>query len=222
MAKAKRTSEELDFIHAHGLSLKTRELFLHGALVEQDDPGVDYRMANVFMKNLRILEHDSLDPIVIYQYSIGGEWSAGIAVYDMIKHSKCSFIFVCCGTASSMGSIIPQSVVGKGIRLCYPTCDWLVHQGSGGGFGTTKQVAAISHYYDYINSHMLNIYANACSTGDFFSGKTRSQIKKYISQKMDSKEDWYFDSGEALSMGFVDGIYGHGDFTDIDTVKGML
>lgn len=222
MTKIKRSHEELEFIHSHGLDVKTREMYLHGSLLETEDSGVDYRMAHTFMKNLRILENESSEPIIIYQYNIGGEWSSGMVMYDMIKASKCKFIFVCCGTASSMGSIIPQSILGKGLRVAYPNCDWLIHEGYCGADGTLKRIIAASEYNQYLLAKMLDIYTDAGLTGKIFKGKSKSYIQKYIQEKLNQREDWMFNSFHALELGFIDGIYGHGDFTDMETIKGML
>jgi ATP-dependent protease ClpP protease subunit len=222
MVKRKRNNEDLEFLHAYGLSIDTREIFLHGSTTEQEDPGVDYRTFNLFVKNLSILEKESTNPIIIHQFNIGGDWGAGMGIYDLILNSKCKFIFLCHGVAASMGSIIPQAVIGKGFRVSYPNCDWLVHDGSMVLDGTFKQVKSTSRYCDYIESVSMDIYIKACKTGTFFSGKTDKSIMRYVRAKIDNQHDWCFNSFEALDYGFIDGVYGYGDFTDVETIKGML
>ena len=80
--------------HLHNLIIDKREIFLHGNYSPDEgdsggDPGVDWRMANSFMKNLRILETISSEDIIIHQMSIGGDEEAGYMIYDAIKQSKC-------------------------------------------------------------------------------------------------------------------------------------
>ena len=42
--------------HEHGVIVETREIFLHSHFGESEDPGIEYRSANRFLKNVRILE----------------------------------------------------------------------------------------------------------------------------------------------------------------------
>ena len=67
-------------VQTYGLDVKNRELYLHGYIGNTDeDPGVEYRMSNNFLKNIKLLEHmDSSKPITVHQHSIGGEWSEGM------------------------------------------------------------------------------------------------------------------------------------------------
>ncbi len=72
-------------VHSYGLDIKNRELYLHGYVGNtDDDPGVEYRMAANFYKNIRLLDSTSKDPIIIHMLSEGGEWDAGMAIFDAI------------------------------------------------------------------------------------------------------------------------------------------
>ena len=42
-------------VHDNGLSVAQREIFLH-SIFDTEESGTDFRMANRFIKNLRILE----------------------------------------------------------------------------------------------------------------------------------------------------------------------
>ena len=56
--------------HVLNLMIERREIFVHGNYSppeEEGDPGVDWRMANTLVKNLRILETISSDDIIIHQ-----------------------------------------------------------------------------------------------------------------------------------------------------------
>ena len=111
--------------HDYGILSQTREIFL-----ESGDDGLGSKHAVEFIKNLTMLESLNNNPIIIHQYNIGGDQSAGFAIYDAIKASKCKILFICYGSASSMGSIIPQAVSGKGLRVTHPNTEWLIHEGS--------------------------------------------------------------------------------------------
>ena len=107
-----RTKAIIAEAHDSGIIASTREIFLHNYF-EEEDPGIDYRASTKFLTNLRILEGQNHKPIIIHQHSTGGEWHAGMAIYDAIKGSPCSFIFICHGICASMGSIIAQAPLGK-------------------------------------------------------------------------------------------------------------
>ena len=60
-------------VHTYGLDVKSREIYLHGYVSHCDeDPGVDYRMASIFIKNIRILESVNHDAVFIHMHSVGG------------------------------------------------------------------------------------------------------------------------------------------------------
>ena len=120
--------------HDYGVLSQTREIFLGSG-----DDGLDSKDSATFLKNLIMLESLGPHPIIIHQYNIGGDQAAGFAIYDAIRASKCKFLFISYGSASSMGSIIPQAVVGKGLRVTHPNTEWLIHEGSCETSGTTKQ-----------------------------------------------------------------------------------
>lgn len=62
----------LQDIHNYGTSLTSREIFLHNFYgSEESNPGVEYRMANTFLKNITVLNNKSSDNITIHMHSIG-------------------------------------------------------------------------------------------------------------------------------------------------------
>ena len=80
--------------HENDIIVSTREIFLHSSVDDEEDNGIDYRSANRFLKNLKILESINSKPITIHQYSIGGEWESGMMIYDAIRQSPSKFIFI--------------------------------------------------------------------------------------------------------------------------------
>ena len=62
MSYSYNNNDILQDMHSYGACLQSRDVFLHNAFGPDDEnPGVDYRMANVFLKNLRMLERRSLN-----------------------------------------------------------------------------------------------------------------------------------------------------------------
>ena len=205
--------------HDNGIILANREIFLHNHF-EEEDPGLDYRAATKFLTNLRVLESASQQPITVHQYSTGGEWHAGMAIYDAIKGSPCSFIFICHGICASMGSVIAQSVLDKGVRVSMPNCDWLIHEGTTCIEGTYKQAFSGYEFEKEILSRSYDIYVEACEkTGDYFSGNKKRVVKNFLRKQLGIKEDWWINSGDAVYYGFADGIFGEESFESLEEIK---
>lgn len=203
-------------VHDHNILIDTREIFLGSHISsDENDPGIDYRSAVNFIKNLRILESINNKPIIIHQYNIGGDVNAGFAIYDAIKSSTCQFVFICYGTASSMGSIIPQAVLGKGLRVTTENCEWLLHYGSVDINGTHNRVMSTLQYYDRYKQKFLDIYAEAANNGAFFINYKKANVFNFIKSQLTEKEDWIFSGTEAVSYGFADGILGDEGYTDV-------
>lgn len=198
-------------IFDHNISLSTRELYLCG-----QDGTVDDKLAINFIKGLRILENISKDPIIIHQYSIGGDVTAGFAIFDAIVNSPCKFCFVCHGCASSMGSLIPQAVHGKGIRVTTENCEWLIHDGELAIEGGYKKISSTVDYWNYTKTKMRNIYIDVChDTGEFYSGKDKKEVKKYIDNQLNSKEDWILNGSDAIWFGFADKLLSEMSYEDV-------
>ena len=209
--------------HENDIIVSTREIFLHGCLDDEEDSGIDCRVSNRFLKNLKILESINNQPITIHQYSIGGEWESGMMIYDAIQQSSASFIFICHGLAASMGSIIPQSIYNKGIRLTMPNCYWLIHEGEQAMSGTVKQFQSYYEFSRLSKSQMYAIYTEVChETGAHFEDMSMSKIKSFLRRKLESKEDWWLTAEEAVLYGFVDGIVGAEKYKSMTAIKKHL
>ena len=81
-------------VHSYGLDADNRIIYLQEKEDETDSPGVDYRMAQTFVRNINILQSASEDPITIYMQTLGGCWYSGMGIYDAIKFSRCKSTIV--------------------------------------------------------------------------------------------------------------------------------
>ena len=211
MSNSKRTtfSSMAEEAHVLNLMIDRRELFVHGnySSPEEGDPGVDWRMANTLVKNLRILEAISKEDIIIHQMSIGGDEEAGYMMYDSIKRSKCHITIYTHGVAASMGSIVPQAADH---RITMPSCCWMIHRGTT-GIGdhlTRKQAKSWAAWEAHGDKRMIEIFASRCKKSPFYKGKTDSQIRSDIKRKLDTRGDWFLTSEEAVKYGFADSVEG--------------
>jgi ATP-dependent protease ClpP protease subunit len=79
-------------LHNHSADLKSREIFLHNSYSsdENENPGVEYKMSNNFLKNLRALDLQNHNDITVHMQSIGGEWADGMAICR-----RCCILWIC-------------------------------------------------------------------------------------------------------------------------------
>ena len=199
-------------VHTYNINFHTREIFLHGNISESadEDPGVDYRMAASFLKNLTVLEQLGWSKIVVRMHSVGGSWSDGMGIYNAIQAAKSNIVIVAYAQASSMSGVVLQSADS---RILMPDTHFMLHYGSMEVGGTSQAVDAAVKYNNEANDRMLEIFSNRCLEGPFFRRK-RWGIKRvadYIDHEMKTKGDWYLSAEEAVDLGFADGILGVGD-----------
>lgn len=201
---AKKDEYYLENVHCYNIDEKNRNIFLH-AEFEENESGIDFRVATRFIKNLLYLDSISNDPITIHLISYGGCWNYGMAIYDAIKKAKSEITTISYGHARSMSSIIPQAAKK---RLICKHADFMIHYGSYSDEGDMRKVVEGIKHYEKANEVMLNIYAERCIDGQFFKETfSKSEIKDYLKGKMDLKVDWWLNAEEAIYYGFMDEIY---------------
>jgi ATP-dependent Clp protease protease subunit len=199
------TTDWISDIHTNGLDVSNRVIYLTEKEDVSDNTGVDYRMLQNFVKNIKILECQNDNPITIYIQTQGGCWDSGMGIYDMIKMSKCKINMIGYGQLCSMGTIIIQAADK---RILMPNCVFMCHYGSTsltGEYLNAQNYAVI----DKNNmNNMINIYAERCIKGEFFRDRdySLSKVKSYIKRKM-KDGDWYMDSESALEYGFIDNVF---------------
>lgn len=203
------STDILNDIHNYSINIRSREIFLHNYFTSGDNeenPGVEYKMSNIFIKNLRILELKSHDPIIVHMHSIGGEWADGMAIYDAIQMCNCYVTMVCYGQVESMSSIILQSADS---RFITPNSYFMCHYGSSIVAGDFLNAQNWANYEKYICDVMLDIYAKRCMQSKFFKEKYSKpdelKIKNFLAKKL-KDGDWYMNAHDAVYYGFADKV----------------
>jgi ATP-dependent Clp protease protease subunit len=150
-------------------------------------------LANLIIAEILFLEKEDPDKdIDMYINSPGGSVTAGMAIYDVMRHVKCPIATVCVGLAASMGTAL--LVAGtKGKRYAMPNARIMIHQTSGGYRGT---MADARIYLEEMNK-MNETYVRLIAEG---TGKEPEQVRK------DLDRDYWMSSDEALAYGLVDEI----------------
>jgi len=152
--------------------------------------------ANVICAQLMLLAaEDSEKDIYLYINSPGGSITAGMAIYDTMQYIKPDVATVAMGMAASMGQFLLASGA-KGKRFATPHARVLMHQPSGGIYGTTTDVRIGAELIMHMKKVLSELTAEQ-------TGKTVEQIVK------DADHDRWFTAPEALEYGFIDGVITH-------------
>ena len=200
------TNDIIEEIHDYCIHVEKRQIYLHGHISDSDeDDGTTFKMSNRFIKNMALLDKKDSE-IVIHQHNIGGDWGAGMMIYDRIAHASSHISIVCHAEVMSMGTIITQAA---DIRYGMPHCVFMFHHGFSDISGNQHLAAQswAAHEKDMENV-MINIYAEKCKNGVQFEGKSLSQVKTFIKHKFNSKIDWFLTSEKAKEYGFIDKVIG--------------
>ncbi len=209
-------------IHGHNLNHQSREVYLHGYLdvYEEQEPGVDYRMATAFIKNLHILESQNHQNILIHMHTIGGNWADGMAMYNSIRLSKSPVTILSYAQASSMSGIILQAADK---RVLMPDCEVMIHHGSIDISDNTMAAKSAIDQNEKYCKRMLQIFAQRAMAGKYFKERNYGLKKTmgFIDSKIKQSSDWYLDSNEAVYYGFADGILGEKGFESLAKIRSI-
>ncbi len=214
-------SELIYDLHEYGVNADAREVFIAGYPDVEEEPGVDWRMANRFIKNMSLMNQWGCAPVIVRMTTVGGEWPYGMAMYDAIVTSRAPVAIIAYAHARSMSSIILQAAK---LRLLTPESYFMIH------FGTVELADTAVGAYSFIeqakidDARMLEIYARRCVKGPFFTRQrwTKQRIATYLDRKMRDKQELYLDAEKAVDYGFADGIFGTGPYRTVDAVKKAL
>ncbi|XP_072958794.1 ATP-dependent Clp protease proteolytic subunit 5, chloroplastic-like [Typha angustifolia] len=154
---------------------------------------VDDDMANIIVAQLLYL--DAVDPtkdIVMYVNSPGGSVTAGMAIFDTMRHIRPDVSTVCVGLAASMGAFILSSgTIGK--RYSLPNSRIMIHQPLGGAQGGQTDI-------DIQANEMLHHKANLNGYLAYHTGQSLAKINQ------DTDRDFFMSAKEAKEYGLIDGV----------------
>ena len=191
-------------IHEYDLNVDAREIFLNSYISDIDEPGVDFRMAVKFNKNLRILNAISGKPILVHQHTIGGYWNDGMGIYDAMCASKSVITILCYASAGSMSSIIPQAAT---YRVLTPNCDWMIHFGSNSIDTNTISYIQDAEWNKKLVRRMLDIYVGRCKDGEKFKNWSEARIRNFLIRQMEKKQEVNLTSREDNIVGYEDLVF---------------
>jgi ATP-dependent protease ClpP protease subunit len=221
----KKKVPDLDFIelinqvHNNNLNVLSREIYIHSHYSSNDeDTGIEYKMATQFVKNLHLLNQISSDHILVHLQCPGGDWVHGMAMCDAIQSAPSPVNMLAYGEVSSMSSILFQ-VAKK--RILMPSCEFMIHRGFLTLDGVSTTVQTNADWNKKTDLFMLGMYANKAIHGEFFQkkGMDLKQATKFIDQKIKKLGDWILSAEEAVYYGFADGVFGHKGFESLSNIR---
>lgn len=164
--------------------LKDRIIFLGGP--------IDDDIANLVIAQLLFLDSEEKKDIQLYINSPGGSVTAGMAIYDTMRHIKSDVSTICVGLAASMGAFLLAS--GEpGKRFALPHARILIHQVMGGTEGQASDIEIHAKEILRIKKQMNEMLAQM--TG-----------QKIATIEQDTDRDKYLTSAEAKSYGLIDQV----------------
>jgi ATP-dependent protease ClpP protease subunit len=206
-------------VHGHNINYNTREIYLHGFFGDEE-PGVDYRMAAIFIKNLGLLDLQSSDNVLVHMQTVGGCWNNGMAIFNAMQFSKSPVSLLAYAHSRSMSSIIPQAATK---RVIMPDADFMIHNGTYSDEGEFTAVMSGAEHAKRSEIRMLQIYANRCIHGEYFKKKYKSitlaKVMGFLKKKLEQKVDWWITAEEAVYYGFYDGVMGSKGFETIEKIR---
>jgi ATP-dependent Clp protease, protease subunit len=154
---------------------------------------VDSNLANLIVAQLLFLDaEDAEKDIFIYINSPGGSVTAGMGIFDTIKHIRPDVCTICTGFAASMGAFL-LSAGTKGKRMSLPNSRIMIHQPLGGAQGQATdieiQAKEILYHKRKLNEHLAE-----------HTGQPIEKIQE------DTERDFFMSPSEAKDYGLIDQV----------------
>ncbi len=149
--------------------------------------------ASLVVAQMLFLEADDPDKdIQLYINSPGGSITAGMAIYDTMRHVKPDVSTICVGMAASMGAFLLSSGT-KGKRFALPNSTIMIHQPLGGARGQATD----------IKIHAEWILKTKDKLNRMLAEQTGQPLEKV---QQDVERDYFMDAEEARVYGLVDQV----------------
>ena len=163
--------------------LNERAVFINGEI--NDD------MASSVVAELLFLEASAPEkPISLYINSPGGSVTAGLAIYDTMRHVRCKVHTLCVGQACSMAAVL---LAAGDERSILPSSRVMIHQPSGGAEGRQSDIVIVAKEITRIREKLSKIIS-------LHTGQPLEKVE------VDIEKDNFMEAEEALAYGLADEI----------------
>ncbi len=154
---------------------------------------IDDELANSIVAQLLLLDAENPEKdIMMYINSPGGVITAGMAIYDTMKHIRADVCTICLGEAASMGAFLLSGGT-KGKRMALPSARIMIHQPLGGAQGQATD----------IEIEAKEILRMKKELNTLLSEHTGQPLEKIYA---DTERDNYMSAQEAVEYGLIDKV----------------
>ncbi|HIS89452.1 TPA: ATP-dependent Clp endopeptidase proteolytic subunit ClpP [Candidatus Avigastranaerophilus faecigallinarum] len=154
---------------------------------------IDDELANSIVAQLLLLDAENPEKdIMMYINSPGGVITAGMAIYDTMKHVRADVCTICLGEAASMGAFLLSGGT-KGKRMALPSARIMIHQPLGGAQGQATDIEIEAKEILRMKKELNTLLAE-------HTGQTIEKIYA------DTERDNYMSAQEAVEYGLIDKV----------------
>lgn len=154
---------------------------------------IDDELANSIVAQLLLLDAENPEKdIMMYINSPGGVITAGMAIYDTMKHVRADVSTICLGEAASMGAFLLSGGT-KGKRMALPSARIMIHQPLGGAKGQATDIEIEAKEILRMKKELNTLLAE-------HTGQTIEKIYQ------DTERDNYMSAAEAVEYGLIDKV----------------
>ena len=154
---------------------------------------IDDELANSIVAQLLVLDAENPEKdIMMYINSPGGVITAGMAIYDTMKHIRADVCTICLGEAASMGAFLLSGGT-KGKRMALPSARIMIHQPLGGARGQATDIEIEAKEILRMKKELNTLLAE-------HTGQTVEKIYA------DTERDNYMSAAQAVEYGLIDKV----------------
>lgn len=154
---------------------------------------IDSNLANLIVAQLLFLDaEDAEKDIYLYINSPGGSVTAGMGIFDTMKHIRPDICTICTGLAASMGAFL-LSAGAQGKRMSLPHSRIMIHQPLGGAQGQATDIEIQAKEILYHKSRLNQYLAE-------HTGQPLERIAE------DTERDFFMSPDEAKDYGLIDQV----------------
>lgn len=154
---------------------------------------IDADVANLVVAQLLFLDaEDAERDIYLYINSLGGSVTAGMGIYDTMKHIRPQVSTICVGLAASMGAFL-LSAGTKGKRMSLPHSRIMIHQPLGGAQGQATDIEIQAKEILYHKQRLNELLAD----------HTSQPIERI---QEDTERDFFMSAQESKEYGLIDQV----------------
>ena len=198
--KKRATPEGYIQLFDYGVDFPTRTIYYgFNNMMSMDELGaseVNDWSSEQFIKGLHLLEAISHEPIKVIWSSHGGEWDAGMAVYEFIRLMKSPVTITSYSRCRSMGTVIMQAADN---RVLSKNSMFMIHYGMDAEDPIhSKDFERRGEQTKKMNKQMEDIYLRRIH--EVWPKYTRAELQELM------KYDCYMTAREAVQLGLADKV----------------